>query len=57
MAAVLTECLADLDLTSADGSAGIRSMLRQIEEAAPGSLEQMVSRIQLARLPRGPQPH
>lgn len=57
MAAVLTECLADLDLSSADGTAGIKSMLRQIEEAASGSLEQMASRIQLARLPRGPRPH
>lgn len=42
--------VADLDLSSADGRAGARTLLRQIEEQAPGSLEQMAANLQLRRL-------
>lgn len=52
MAALLTECLADLDLNSADGRAGIRAALRQIEEISPGEVEAMAARLQLHRLGR-----
>ena len=42
--------IATLDLSSADGRAGARTLLRQIEEQAPGSLEQTVASLQLRRL-------
>lgn len=42
--------LASVDLNSADGRAGISALLREIEDAAPGSLERMVSSLQLRKL-------
>lgn len=50
MAALLSECLADLDLNSADGRAGIRAALREIEEISPGEVEAMAARLQMCRL-------
>ncbi len=42
--------LEGLDLSSPDGRAGIKSLIRQIEEKEPGFLEQAVARIQSRRL-------
>lgn len=39
-----------LDLDSADGRAGIKAILREIEAACPGAIEQMSARLQLGRL-------
>lgn len=39
-----------LDLDSADGRAGVQSILREIEAAAPGSVERMAAGLQLRRL-------
>lgn len=50
MAALLTECIAELDTKSADGRAGIQNLLRQIEEVSPGEVEAMAARLQLHRL-------
>ena len=50
LAQLLTECLADLDLNSADGRAGIRAALREIEEISPGEVEAMAARLQMSRL-------
>ncbi|MFC7380555.1 hypothetical protein [Brevundimonas sp. GCM10030266] len=52
LATLLAECIADLDAASAEGRAGLTYLLRQIEDASPGAVEQMAARIQLARLPR-----
>ncbi|RZJ47395.1 MAG: hypothetical protein EON87_00745 [Brevundimonas sp.] len=60
LSALLSECVADLDLESPCSAAGIKALLRQIEEVSPGEveaispglLEQMVGGLQLARLPR-----
>lgn len=46
----LLRLVAALDLDSADGRAGIRALLREIEATAPGSLEMMAAERQLSRL-------
>lgn len=46
----LAECLAALDLTSADGRAGLRAVLRQLEEAAPDQIQASAARLQLKAL-------
>ncbi|RZJ44531.1 MAG: hypothetical protein EON86_03150 [Brevundimonas sp.] len=48
--AVLAQCLAELDLSSADGRAGLRAALRHLEEAAPKQIEASAARVQRRRL-------
>jgi hypothetical protein len=47
IAARLLESLAGLDLTSADGRAGIHTLLSEIERACPGVILQQAAGIQL----------
>jgi hypothetical protein len=47
IAARLLEALEGLDLTSADGRAGIGTLLSEIERACPGAILQQAARIQL----------
>jgi hypothetical protein len=47
LAARLLEALAGLDLTSADGRAGIGTLLSEIERACPGAILQQAARIEL----------
>ena len=47
IAARLLEALAGLDLTSADGRAGIHTLLSEIERACPGAILQQAARIEL----------
>ncbi|WGM46818.1 hypothetical protein KOAAANKH_01692 [Brevundimonas sp. NIBR10] len=46
----LVDALSKLDLTSADGRAGIGTLLAEIERRAPGSILQQAARIQLQSL-------
>ena len=46
----LLEALEGLDLTSADGRAGINTLLSEIERACPGVLLQQAAGIDLRRL-------
>lgn len=50
LASRLIKMVEGLDLSSADGRAGVRAILREIEAAAPGSVEQMAAHLQLRRL-------
>ena len=47
LAARLLEALEGLDLTSADGRAGIGTLLSEIERACPGAILQQAARIEL----------
>lgn len=47
---LLLRLLEGLDVSSADGRAGISCLLREIETAAPGSIERMAAHLQLRRL-------
>lgn len=47
---VLAECLADLDLASADGRAGLGALMRQLEEDAPNHIQASAARLQLKAL-------
>lgn len=49
-AARLLAALQGLDLTSADGRAGIGSLLSEIERLAPGAVLQQAARIELRAL-------
>ncbi|CAN7166341.1 hypothetical protein [Brevundimonas sp. LjRoot202] len=49
-AASLARLLEGLELDSADGRAGVMAILREIEAAAPGSVERMSASLQLRRL-------
>lgn len=49
-AARLMEAIEGLEIDSADGRAGVRAMLREIEAAAPGAVEMMAAGLQLRRL-------
>lgn len=49
-AAVLRRCIEGLDLTSADGRAGLRGLLRELEERAPGIIGQANAGLELKRL-------
>ena len=46
----LLAVLQGLDLTSADGRAGIGSLLSEIERLAPGAIHRQAARIDLRRL-------
>ncbi|MFC5344870.1 hypothetical protein ACETK8_02565 [Brevundimonas staleyi] len=46
----LLASLSALDLTSADGRAGLQSFLAEIERRAPGALLQQAAEVQLRRL-------
>lgn len=46
----LLASLAALDLTSADGRAGLQSVLAEIDPRAPGALLQQAAEVQLRRL-------
>jgi len=46
----LLEALRGIDLTSADGRAGIQTLLAEIERAAPGAILQRAAGIDLRRL-------
>ncbi len=50
IAARLLEALEGLDLTSADGRAGINTLLAEIERACPGAILQQAAGIDLRRL-------
>ncbi|HZV84061.1 MAG TPA: hypothetical protein VFF48_03660 [Brevundimonas sp.] len=49
IAACLLEALAGLDLTSADGRAGIRTLLSEIDRLSPGAILQQAAAIELRR--------
>lgn len=49
-AARLLESLGGLDLTSADGRAGIRALLSEIERLAPGAILRQAASIELDRI-------
>lgn len=51
----LIAAIRGLDLSSADGRAGIQSLLREIERAAPGSIEQMAAGLELRKVGFRPQ--
>jgi hypothetical protein len=46
----LAKAIEGLDLTSAEGRAGVWTVLREIEAAASGLVEQMAAHLQLRRL-------
>ncbi|MDP3802731.1 hypothetical protein [Brevundimonas sp.] len=46
----LLEALEGLDLTSADGRAGISTLLSEIERACPGAILRQAARIELRAL-------
>lgn len=46
----LLQMVEGLDLSSADGRAGVQGLLREIEAVAPGSVERMAASLQLRRL-------
>jgi hypothetical protein len=50
LAARLLEGLEGLDLTSADGRAGIGALLAEIERLSPGAILQQAARIELRRV-------
>jgi hypothetical protein len=50
LAARLLEGLEGLDLTSADGRAGIGALLAEIERLSPGAILQQAARIDLRRV-------
>lgn len=50
LAVRLLEVLGGLDLTSADGRAGIGTLLSEIERLAPGAVLQQAARIELRAL-------
>jgi|GEM_PF-1408402 len=50
LAARLLHSLGGLDLTSADGRAGIQTLLAEIERACPGAILQQAAGIELGRL-------
>ena len=50
LAARLIEALGGLDLTSADGRAGIGNLLSEIERLSPGAIHQQAAGIDLRRL-------
>lgn len=54
MAALMTECLAELAHPDDAGQARALQLLGQVEALSPGLIEQMAARLQLARLPRTP---
>ncbi|MDY6924149.1 MAG: hypothetical protein SWI22_09360 [Pseudomonadota bacterium] len=56
IAARLLQSLGGLDLTSADGRAGIRALLSEIERLAPGAILRQAATIELDRVGwrRGP---
>lgn len=52
MAALITECLAELARPNDGGQARALELLGEVEALSPGLIEQMAARLQLARLPR-----
>lgn len=46
----LSKILEGIDLTSADGRAGMRTLLRELESLSPGLIESEAARLTLARL-------
>lgn len=46
----LSKILQGVDLTSADGRAGMRTLLREVESLSPGLIESEVARMTLIRL-------
>lgn len=49
-AALLMKLVEGIEIDSADGRAGVRAILREIEAAAPGSVEMMAASLQMRRL-------
>lgn len=47
---LLTDLVVELDLRSADGRAGVQTILSEIERRAPGSLDQAQAALQARRL-------
>ena len=50
LAARMLDALSGLDLTSADGRAGIATLLSEIERACPGAILRQAAGIELRRL-------
>lgn len=46
----LSKILQGIDLTSADGRAGMRTLLREVESLSPGMIESEAARLTLTRL-------
>lgn len=46
----LSKILGGIDLTSADGRAGMRTLLRELERLSPGLIESEAARLTLMRL-------
>lgn len=49
-AALLMKLIEGIEIDSADGRAGVKAILREIEAAAPGSVEMMAANLQMRRL-------
>lgn len=48
--ALLLKLIEGIEIDTADGRAGVRAILREIEAAAPGSVEMMAANLQMRRL-------
>lgn len=53
----LTRLIEGLAIDTADGRAGVRAILREIEEITPGTLRQMSERLALRRQGLSPLTH
>jgi len=51
-ATLLLDCLGGLDLTSADGRAGLTALLAELERQAPGALQRLQADIAINRAAR-----
>lgn len=56
LAVRLLEVLGGLDLTSADGRAGINTLLSEIERLSPGAIHRQAAGMDLRRLGWSPRP-
>ncbi|KQY96391.1 hypothetical protein [Brevundimonas sp. Root1423] len=56
-AALLMKLIEGIEIDSADGRAGVRAILREIEAAAPGSIEMMAANLEMRRLGITPTAH
>lgn len=50
LAEILAHCIADLELSSADGRADLSAMMRQLEKDAPDQIMASAARLQLRAL-------
>lgn len=52
----LLAVLEGIEIRSADGRAGLRTLIAELERLDPGLIERKAARVQLARLPRRSEP-